>query len=123
MSRPVLPEGEARFRPPVQAPFQELSHDKCFKQSFERGMRFDLGRRFDSQEPGDEPGVGKVKLWSLEHILVEVPVMGKEEEQETAGLQEGKPGFCRIVRDLADVGEGGRWTGCPVRPAQTLTNL
>ncbi|OIQ65475.1 hypothetical protein GALL_529650 [mine drainage metagenome] len=107
-TRAVAPEVEIRRKASMQAGFQAFQIHQVLEKSASGSMEAHLPDIVNAQQPGGETWVIEVQLGGLDEALVEIPVMGAQQEQHVAGLQNGKPGARGGVGDAAIRGQGGK---------------
>ena len=94
----VPPEPDRGVETMVQICFCRLRHNIILKKSTPERMREELIGIANSEEMTDQTGVIEIEFRALYNPLVEVAMMGTEQEDNKTGFQRGDPSSGRINR-------------------------
>ena len=95
----VSPEKHGGRLAMVVIGFGEFRDDLVFKQRTSKRTLLHFVGRSEAQQSTRQARVIKVEFGGFNYPLVEVPVMGGEQKDDKARLQDGYPPPCRVHRD------------------------
>lgn len=102
----VPPEIQIAGQALVVARFQHLAEDEGFEKRPALGVGVQLLGTLDGEQPAGQARIDEVEFGGLDEPFVEVLVVGGEQENDVAGLQERDPGLGGVVGDAAVGGQG-----------------
>ena len=105
MTRFVAPIIAVGLQSTMKTVLDEFGDNHRFKEGALQVMGVHFSGVGDPQQEASQPGVNKIEFGHFDQTFVEVPVMGLEKMHNEAGLQDGKPGFRRIMTDTAVDGQ------------------
>ncbi len=110
---PIAPEENRGCSSVVQIGFGDLCDHVVLENRPPERMRNDLGSLTDAQKLAEQTCIVEVELGAFDYSLAEVPVMGREQEDDEACLEHGDPAARRVYRDAA--------VRCQARVAEELS--
>lgn len=92
----VPPKENRRWESMMEVGLHHLSDNVVLEQGPPQRVRKELVLTAYAQQKTGETGIVEIELWAFDDALIEVPMVGREQENDKAGLQDRNPSPSRV---------------------------